>query len=111
METIVKSDLFFFVTGISVILITFFWLIIIAIVSYFGYKILKNLRAISSIVKDQTEKISSDADRMRKTVIDDMDEARKEAKTSILVFFKLFNIVLNKITESKKSRGKNKKKK
>lgn len=107
MESIVKSDLFFFVTGVSVILVTLFWLILIAIVSYFGYKILENLRAISSIVKDQTEKISSDADKVR----EDVGEVGKEATTSILLLFKIFNTVFKKLTESKKGRTKIKKKK
>ncbi len=108
METLAKSDLFFLITGLSVILLTLFWLVFIVIASYFIYKILKNLRISSSILKDQAEKISSDSDKVREAIVEDVEEIRKEAKISILVFFRLFNSISKKFLENK---GRNKKQK
>ncbi len=108
MESFVKSDLFFFITGFSVILITLFWLIFIAMALYFAYKILKNLKIISSILKDQTEKISSDTDKVRDKIITDVEEIRKETKTSALIFFRLFKNISKNFLEPK---GRNKTKK
>ncbi len=110
MESIIKSDIFFFITGIAVILLTVFWLILLGVITYYVRKIMKDIKTIASVVKDQTERISVDADRMRENLVGDMEEVRKEAKMSVLVFFKLFSAISEMVIGSKKGRGKTKKK-
>ncbi len=110
MESIIKSDIFFFITGIAVILLTVFWLVLLGMIIYYARKIIRDIKTISSVVKDQTERISEDADRVRENLVDDMEEVRKEAKTSVLVFFRLFNAVSEMVIGSKKGRGRTKKK-
>ncbi len=109
METLARIDLFFFITGMAVILITIFWLVFISILLFFGYKILKNLKIISSLFKDQIERIFSDSDKVRKTIIEDIASVREKTKNSSLFFLKLFNIFSKKSSENK-GRDKNKKK-
>jgi hypothetical protein len=100
METFLKSDIFFFITGASVIILSFFWLILTSIIAYFSYKILKNIKSISATINNQVEKIAIGADKIR----DDANEVRKEAKTSVLMIFKLFNSIIENIIKPKKGR-------
>ncbi|MGB3988736.1 MAG: hypothetical protein WBK67_03555 [Minisyncoccales bacterium] len=100
METFLKSDIFFFITGASVIILTFFWLILTSIIAYFSYKILKNIKSISATINNQVEKIAIGADKIR----DDANEVRREAKTSVLMIFKLFNSIIENIIKPKKGR-------
>lgn len=103
MDSLMKSDVFFFITGISVILLTIFWLVLLIIVSFFGFKILKNIKIVSDIFKDQTEKISQDFEKTK----EDINDVKKEAKTSILLLLRFFNTILEKIPKKQKSKKNN----
>jgi len=105
MESLIKSDLFFFITSLSVIILTIFWLFFLVIISFFGFKILKNIKIISDIFKDQSEKISQNIEKTR----DDVNDVRKEAKTSALLLFKFFNSMVEKILKPKGRKKDNKK--
>lgn len=62
MESLLKADIFFFVTTIAVILLTIGGVIIIAYV----WKIVRDIKDVSEIIKEQTHKVSDDIDEMRK---------------------------------------------
>lgn len=51
MESILKSDLFFFITSMSVVILTLFFLVAL----YYFIKILRNFYKISKILKNYTE--------------------------------------------------------
>lgn len=51
MESIIKSDMFFFITSISVIIITIFLVVSL----FYLIKILRNFHKISEILKNYTE--------------------------------------------------------
>jgi uncharacterized membrane protein len=52
MESILKSDIFFFITSISVVIIT----LVILIAGFYFIKMLRNFYKISNILKNYTEK-------------------------------------------------------
>lgn len=52
MESILKSDIFFFITSISVVIIT----LVILVASFYFIKMLRNFYKISNILKNYTEK-------------------------------------------------------
>lgn len=54
MDTLMKADIFFFVTTIAVILL----LVLLVIICIYFIKILKNFKDISDILKQSTEKVS-----------------------------------------------------
>lgn len=64
MEGLLKSDIFFFLTGLAVILVTA--LVVIALI--YVIKILRDLRDISHTVKEESEEIKSDIDSLRANV-------------------------------------------
>ena len=51
MESIIKSDIFFFITSISVIIIT----IVLLVAGFYFIKMLRNFYKISTILKNYTE--------------------------------------------------------
>ena len=62
METVLKADIFFFVTTIAIILLTIGGIIIIV----YLWKIVRDIKDVSEILKEQTHKVSDDIDEMRK---------------------------------------------
>ncbi len=63
-NTLVKADIFFFVTTIAVVLLT----IILSIIMFYLISILRYVRHISQIAKDQAEEISDDIDDLRSDI-------------------------------------------
>lgn len=63
-DTIAKSDVFFFITTIAVIAIS----VIFAVVLIYVVKILRDIKDISGIAKDQTKSLSGDLDELRTRV-------------------------------------------
>jgi hypothetical protein len=61
MEPLLKSDIFFFITAISVIILT----LVLITVFFYVMKILRDIKEISRIAKDQSVKLSEDVDRLR----------------------------------------------
>lgn len=51
MESILKSDIFFFITSISVVVIT----LVLLVAGFYFIKMLRNFYKISAILKDYTE--------------------------------------------------------
>jgi hypothetical protein len=62
MDSVLKSDIFFFVTTIAIILLTIGGIIIIGYV----WRIVRNVRDVSERIREQTLKISDDIDEVRK---------------------------------------------
>jgi uncharacterized membrane protein len=60
MESILKSDIFFFITSISVVVISLFFLIAI----FYFIKILRNFYKISNILKNISEDTNTDLREM-----------------------------------------------
>jgi uncharacterized membrane protein len=63
MDTIAKSDIFFFVTTISVILLKIWGIIIIVYI----FKIVSNVKDASDRLKSQAKKVSEDIDELRES--------------------------------------------
>lgn len=61
MESIVKSDIFFFITSIAVIVLTG----ILVFLFYYGFKILKQIRFITNRFKEEGEGFLRDAKEVR----------------------------------------------
>jgi hypothetical protein len=56
MESILKSDIFFFITSMSVVVLTLFLLVAL----FYFIKIMRNFYKISEILKNYTEKTEND---------------------------------------------------
>lgn len=77
MDTLMKADIFFFVTTISVILLT-----LLAIVAFiYIVKILHNIRAISETIKNESNLIA-----------EDMDDIRARVRSSGFTFLGVFRL-------------------
>lgn len=61
METLLKADIFFFITAIAVAVIA----VIFAVVLVYAVTIARNVRDITAEVKQQTRKLSADIDTLR----------------------------------------------
>jgi len=85
METILKSEIFFFITSISVIIIT----IILTVAGFYLIKIMKNLSKISDELKNATDNVESN--------IEEIGERVKESR--------VFNFIFGK-KKSKKTKAK-----
>ena len=64
MEPIMKSEIFFFISSVSVIVIT----VILAIAGYYVIKTLQNLRDISETLKKAAHTAESDIEEIRERV-------------------------------------------
>jgi hypothetical protein len=62
MDSVLKSDIFFFVTTVAIILLTIGGIIIIA----YLWRIVRNVKDVSERIRDQAYKVSGDIDEMRK---------------------------------------------
>lgn len=56
MESILRSDIFFFITSISVVIIT----LVLLVAGFYFIKILRNFYKISAILKNYTENTESE---------------------------------------------------
>jgi prolipoprotein diacylglyceryltransferase len=63
MESLVKSDIFFFITSIAVTVLT----VILVFLFYYGFKILKQIRFITNRFKEEGEFFLQDAKELRET--------------------------------------------
>jgi len=91
MESILKSDIFFFITSISVVVITLFFLVAL----FYFIKILRNFYKISTILKSYAEDTDSElremANHVRQSKLftfifgksKEKDEPEKSTKKSI----------------------------
>ncbi len=61
MESLVKSDIFFFITSLAVIVVTGIFVFLF----YYGFKILKQIRLITSRFKEEGEDFLKDAKEVR----------------------------------------------
>ena len=82
MESIIKADIFFFITGLAVVIFTIG--IIIAMV--YVIRILNDMKRISKIMLKESDKFASEIDSLREAV---KSEGAK-AKTIANFFLKLF---------------------
>ena len=64
MEEVLKSDVFFFVTSISVIVLS----LVLLVALYYLIKILRDVKDISHTVKKESELIASDVDAVRRSI-------------------------------------------
>jgi 5-bromo-4-chloroindolyl phosphate hydrolysis protein len=86
MEEILKADIFFFITAVAVVVIT----IVILIAFYYIIKILRDVRELSDLVKDEG-----------KHIIHDIEEAREDIKKKRK---SLGNIISSFMTSKRKSK-------
>ncbi|MEN9647365.1 MAG: hypothetical protein RLY57_169 [Candidatus Parcubacteria bacterium] len=63
MESVLKADIFFFVTTIAVVLLTIGGIIIIIYI----LRIVKNMKDVTDRLRDQTVKVTEDLDELRKS--------------------------------------------
>ncbi len=77
-NTLLKADIFFFVTTIAVVILT----IILSIIMAYMISILRYIRHISEIAKDQAEELS-----------DDIDDLRTEIKTKGASLATIFDLM------------------
>ena len=86
MTTLIQADIFFFITAISVVLLT----LGLIIVSVFIIRILKNVDHISEKVKEESDHIADDINILRKEV--------KEEGFKVGYVFRLFKKLFEKIS-------------
>ena len=83
MESILKSDIFFFITSISVILCT----IVFIIAGYYVIKTMKNISLISESLKNTVESATSDlaemSDHVRDSAIFSFIFGKKKVKKTV----------------------------
>jgi len=72
MDSIIKSDIFFFITGLSVIVLTIVGLVVL----YYLTKIFKDIKHIAKTAKTEADHIAEDVETYRK----DLKEGEKEIK-------------------------------
>ena len=87
MEELLKADIFFFITAIAVVVVT----IVVLVAFYYIIKILRDIRELSDLIKDEGEHI-----------IHDIDEARKNIKKK----GKSLGNIINSVTSSKGEKSK-----
>lgn len=94
METLIKADIFFFITAIIVVIIGLF----VAAGLFYVIRILRDVNHISSTVRDESDKIIEDVDDLRK-------DLKKNSKklTGVLSVFASF---IPKWAKSSKKRKK-----
>ncbi|OHB21443.1 MAG: hypothetical protein A2939_00975 [Parcubacteria group bacterium RIFCSPLOWO2_01_FULL_48_18] len=61
METLLKADIFFFITAVAIIIVAGMF----AVALVYAVKILKDVKYISSRAKEETDKIAGDIDELR----------------------------------------------
>ncbi len=64
MDSILKSDLFFFITSVAVVLVS----AVVVVVLIYIVRIMRDIRDIASTLKHQTESLSQDIDELRSKV-------------------------------------------
>ncbi len=64
METIAKSDIFFFITSVATIILTLF----LAVLLYYLVKISRDLKYISQKAKAEADKIVEDVGNLRENI-------------------------------------------
>ena len=82
MDTLAKSDIFFFITSIAVVLFT----IVGVIVAIYVVKIARNISEISERANEQTKKISDDIDALRENIKEEGVKAIKQFKWFTNIF-------------------------
>ena len=73
MESIIKSDIFFFVTTVITILLA----ILVAVVLVYLIKILRDAKKITGHIKQEAEAIAKDISSLRETVRQEGEKIRK----------------------------------
>ncbi len=86
MDTLLKADIFFFITSVAVVVLTI--LVIVALVYFI--KILRNVEDISKTVRDSVDNASSHVEELLNKLMDNP----------------LFRFIFGKKKESKKKRKK-----
>lgn len=82
METLIKADIFFFITSIFIIFLTVgFGVALVYIIP-----ILKDMRHLSALAREEGDKLSEDLDELRSAV----KEEGQKAKSIIGYFLALF---------------------
>lgn len=76
MNSIVKSDVFFFITGLCVILLTIVGLVVL----YYLTKIFKDIKHIAQTAKTEVDHIAEDVDDFRKDIKLGEKEIKRAAK-------------------------------
>lgn len=64
MEAVLKSDVFFFITSASIIILS----IVLLVALYYLIKILRDVKEISHTVKKESELIVKDVDAVRRSI-------------------------------------------
>ena len=86
METIIHADIFFFVTTVAVILISLVFIIILAYVIV----ILRDIRALSRIIRREGSEIAEDVAVLRQELRHDIRSGSSSILALIGFFTKLF---------------------
>lgn len=89
METLLKADIFFFITAISVIILT----ILLIASFYYILRILKNTKEVTDKVKKGSDVLAEDLSELRQNI--------KEEGAKIKHFSNFFESILNRRTRSK----------
>lgn len=112
METLIHADIFFFITTIFIVIVGTGLAVVIAYV----VPILKNIRRISQIAKEEAEKLAQDIEDVRVAVkeeagklVHDIDTARSTLKEKGIKAKSLFDYMLALFSKKKKVIRKKKK--
>ena len=90
MSNLVQSDIFFFITGMSVIMLTAIFAIILVYVAY----VMRNLKQILDTAKRETDLIAEDINQLRTNV--------KEEGMKVKSFIGFVESIINRKKTNKK---------
>jgi len=76
MNSIIKSDIFFFITGLSVVVLTLVGLMVL----YYLAKIFKDIKHIAQTAKTEVDNIAKDVETYRKDIKAGEKEIKQVAK-------------------------------
>lgn len=82
MENIIKADIFFFITGIAVVIFTIGMIVAMVYI----IRILNDMKRVSKTILKESDKFASDIDSLRETI----ESEGAKAKTIANFFLKLF---------------------
>lgn len=82
MENIIQADIFFFISSVAVIVFTICSIIVMIYVT----RILRDMKRISKMMSQESDKIISDIDSLRETI----EEEGAKVKTIVSFFLNLF---------------------
>ena len=96
MDTLQKADVFFFLTSIAVVVVS----VLLAIAFYYFIKILRDIKAITEMAKEEGEILAEELSQLRASIKEEGGKIK-----GFLNFLKFFNNIQKEGTKHKKKKS------